>query len=36
MLPQRDLWIACEHGGVQMATSTEGLVAACEHTLQFR
>ena len=31
MLPQRDMWIACEHGGVQMDASTGGLVAACEH-----
>ena len=31
MLPQRDLWIACEYSGVQMDASTEGLVAVCEH-----
>ena len=27
MLPQREMWIAHEHGGVQMDASTEGLVA---------
>ena len=32
MLPQRDLQIAHELGGVQMDASTEGHVAACEHT----
>ena len=32
MLPQRDLWIEHEHGGFQMDASTEGLVAAHEHT----
>ena len=32
MLPQRGLWIACEHGGVQMDASKEGLVDTCEHT----
>ena len=31
MLLQKDLWIACECGGIQMDASTEGLVAACEH-----
>ena len=36
MLPQRDLWIAHEHGGVQVDASTEGLIAACEHILSFR
>ena len=32
MLSQRDLWIACEHGEVQNDASTEGFVAAYEHT----
>ena len=31
MLPHRDMWIACEHGGVQMDTSMEAPIAACEH-----
>ena len=31
MLPLRDLWIAHEHGGVQVDVSREGLVAAHEH-----
>ena len=25
------MWSACEHGRVQMDTSTEGLIAACKH-----
>ena len=36
MLPQRDLWIACKYGAVQMDASTVGLVAAHENTCQFR
>ena len=36
MFPQRDLWIAHEQGAVQMDASTEGLVAAYEHTAWFR
>ena len=31
MLPQRDFWIACEHDGVQMESSTEGIVVTHEH-----
>ena len=31
MLQQRDLWIAYEHGRVQMNASVEGLVAAHGH-----
>ena len=30
MLPQRDLWITHEHGGIQMDASTEGHVVAHE------
>ena len=31
MLPQGDLWKACEHGGVQMDAAIKGHLAACEH-----
>ena len=36
MLPQRDLWIAHEHGGAQMDALQRGLVDPHEHTTWFK
>ena len=32
MLPQRNLWIAHEHGGFKIDASTEGLIASHDDT----